>query len=223
MSDWSDLMRGLAPREDLDADFPAENFDQEQPVWLSREDVLNGALIAARVMEVIASRGGARVGSAVFRTLRKTVANGVDESARNLCDDEARRVLRWLEEAEPASDTEGDDGPPEVDVMYASDLKSRASVAKFAIDEGYDLEMEYFDDARETWPRIRCTPLAVRHEDSDEEELSLRFEGRHGDREVPLRQVRWLMPVTRRELPDGVRRKEPGEVIRFPAGRSEDE
>lgn len=222
MSDWSELMRGLAPREDLHADFPAANFDQDQPIWLSREDVLNGAIIAARVMEIIAARGGSRVGSSVFRTLRKTVENGVDDSARHLCDDEARRVLRWLEAAEPASDSV-EEGPPEVDVMYASDLKSRASVAAFAIDEGYDLEMEYFDDARETWPRIRCTPLAVRYENDEDEELALRFEGRHGDQEVPLRQVRWLMPVTRRELPDDADKKEPGEVIRFPAGRSDDE
>lgn len=223
MSDWRDILRGLAPRKDLDADFPATNFDQDQPIWLSREDILTGALIAARVLEIIAGRGGSRMGSATFRTLRKTVARGVDESARNLCDDEARRILRWLQEAEPASEVDDEEGPPEVDVMYASDLQSRASVAQFAIDEGYDLELEYFDEARGTWPRVRCTPLHVKHQADPDEELTLRFEGRQGEREVPLRQVRWLMPVTRRDVPDSVERKEPGEVIRFPAGRSRDD
>ncbi|MGM0556138.1 MAG: hypothetical protein ACQEVA_07150 [Myxococcota bacterium] len=221
MTDWSDLLRGLTPRADLHADFPAVKLDQDQPVWISREEILAAAVIAARVLEVVAMRGGTRLGASAFESLRKTVARGLDKSARNLCDDEARRVLRWLEEAEPVDDAQLEDGPPEVDVMYASDLESRASVANFAIDEGYDLEMEYFDADREIWPRIRCTPLAVHR--LDDEEISLRFEARHGEREVALRRVRWLMPVTRREVPRGVQRKEPGEVIRFPAGKTSDD
>jgi hypothetical protein len=220
MSDWSDFLLGLAARADLHADFPAVNFDQDQPVWLSREEILTAAVIAARVLEVVAKRGGTRLGSTAFESLRKTVARGLDTSARNLCDDEARRVLRWLEEAEPAAEDQLE-GPPEVDVMYASDLESRVSVARFALEEGYDLEMEYYDADRETWPRVRCTPVAVRNLENPKEEVSLRFEGQHGEREVALRQVRWLMPVTRRSTPDGVPRKEPGEVIRFPAGRDD--
>ena len=224
MSDWLEFLKGRAPRVDLDADFPAERIDQDQPVWLSKAEVLCGAAVASRVMEVIAHRGGTRLGAAVFQSLRKMVSSGLDESARNLCEDEARRVLRWIEEARPAEDAEVA-GPPEVEVMYASDLESRVSVARFAIEEGFDLEMEYYDEGRELWPRVRCEPLVVKgagetHSDeaTDLDEIVLRFEGRHGEEEVPLRRVRWLMPVQRREQSD-VERREPGEVIKFPAGR----
>lgn len=223
MSDWLDFFRGMAPRDDVQSDFPAANIEQEQPVWISREEVLAGAAIAARVLETVANRGGTRLGASAFTALRRAVANGLDESARNLCEDEARRVLRWLEEAREAALADSDE-PPEVDVMYASDLESRVSVAQFAIEEGFDLEMEYYDDERETWPRLRCEPLSVKYESDDvDEDVSLRFEGQHGEREVALRQVRWLMPVERRPRHLAGEKKEPGEVIRFPVGRSLDE
>jgi hypothetical protein len=260
--DWRDFLDGWHPRGDVYEDFPPRHLDDLKPALLNETGLLNAAAVAARVLQIVAQRGGTRLDSAAFNELLNRVQDVLPDSATNHCDEEAARILQWLEAAEKVDDEDLTDSglPPELDVMMASEIESRVSVAQFAIRDDYDLELEYFDEARQVWPRMYCTPVSLlgldqaRSEDSEETaieesaeneeaaddedeadkdesdrgtadselsdvELVVEHAGR--TRHLPIRTIRWLMPVSPRPSAAGPNApkevdNEPAEVVDFP-------
>lgn len=216
--DFKDLLQGIAPRDDREAGFPPDRLEQEQPMLLNQMSATVAALVAARVLGIVARRGGSRIRASAADALYRQVARALPESVRHLCDDEAARVLRWLDEA-PAH-AQRTHAIPEVEHMLQSELDSRASVVQLALDEGYDLELEYWDADAEAWPRAHARPLELAEPDDDRREASLVLEDANGEFEVPLRHIRWLMPVVRRAIPGLDDAAEPtgGTLLEFPGG-----
>lgn len=222
--DWQDFLPGLQPRDDLQQDFAAESFEADQPALLTNHTVMTAALVAARVLEIVAHRGGTRIKPSALERLRRIIARALPEAAVNLCNDEAERVLRWLTKAEAYRGEEppGRGESPEVDIMFDADIESRISVAQFALEEGFDLELEYLDDDRNIWPRVRCTPVELLTVEGDDgaDEPALLLDCDFGELEIPIHHVRWLMPVSSR--PQRRTKKKPGaKVLTFPTGDSD--
>lgn len=224
---WNEFLTGLAPREDLPEPFGADELEVEQPALLNKASVVTAAAVAARVLEVVALRGGTRLKPSAIERMRRIIEKALPESAVNLCEDEAARVLRWLTEAAPYEGEQppqgGDEQAPGVDIVFEADIASRISVAEFALEEGYDLDMEYLDREQDIWPRVRCTPREVIEPEDDDGAPILRVESDFGELRIPVDHIRWLMPVSshehRRAADDEGDSK--GELLEFPSGDRE--
>lgn len=228
--DWKDFLPGRKPRDEISEPFAADAFDVEHPALLTDNSVLSAAAVAARVLEILAFRGGTRIKPSAAEKLRRLVWRALPKSAANLCDDEASRVLRWLTEGEAYElDADAHTDTPEVDIMFEADIESRISVAQFALDEGYDLELEYLDTREKIWPRIRCTPLELisleADDDANEEqaEPALLVDSDFGELDIPIHHIRWLMPVSshRHRRAEGTK-KPAGKLLSFPTGDKTD-
>ncbi len=234
--DWQQFLEGWHPRGDLYDDFPPRHLDDLQPALLNETGLVNAVAVAARVLEIVAQRGGTRLDSGHFTSLLSRVRDVLPKSAKNHCDEEAKRILQWLETADRIDEDDlADSGlPPELDVMMASDIKSRVSVAQFAIDEDYALELEYFDEERQVWPRIYCKPVAIHgleeeasEDESDDhalEDVELVVDQAGQTRHIPVQSIRWLMPVNQRQTRsstiDEGDAPEPADVLDFPGDTS---
>lgn len=223
--DWREFLTALRPREDLYEDFPPEMRTDYQPALLNEGSLLAAARVAARLLFIVAKRGGSRVSPAALEKLIGILDEALPDTAPPHCDDEAARVLDWIETAETAPPEERDQSslPPELDLMLAADIESRISVAQFAIDEDYDLELEYYEEANSTWPRFRCRPLDIETDEDDDSQLDpmLRVERDGREIQLPIKTIRWLMPV--QKTPDQGRgpsaREQLGDVLDFPTER----
>ena len=211
---WDDLLSGHAPRSERDAAFPPDLLEDESPVLLSRMVDLVAASVAARVLEVVAARGGAHHTPADFAALRSRLTRALPEHAAHHADAEARRVLEWLTDSAPPS-------PPspatrQLEAMDHADLDSRAQLVRYAMDAELELELEFHVPHDGTWERLRGAPEELI--EGDEPSLVLRLRGDRA-REVELRDVRWLMPV--RQRGDIRHREAPqvAEIVTFPAPR----
>jgi hypothetical protein len=245
--DWRAFLTGRRVREDLYHSFPPEDLDDYQPALLNEGSVLSAARVAARLLQVVAKRGGSRVDATAIERLISILDEAMPDSATPQCDDEAARILDWLETAEQVPPDERDHAtlPPELDLMLGAGIEDRISVAKFAIEQGHNLELEYFEESDSTWPRFRCEPIEVLDEPDDapagdgqrddegedgaEDETEevgapiLRVERRGEQLDLPVRNIRWLMPVTRdAETDDEAMREQLGKVLDFP-GPDDDE
>ena len=223
--DWKDFLPGRNPREDISEPFAADAFDVEHPALLTDNAVLCAAAVAARALEILAMRGGTRIKPSSAEKLRRLVWRALPKSAANLCDDEAFRTMRGLTEgaaleAEPGSLTD----TPEVDIMFEADIESRISVAQFALDEGYDLELEYLDSQAQIWPRIRCTPIELITIETDErdDETALVVDSDFGEFDIAIHNIRWLMPVSSHQHRRAHGTKKPaGKLLNFPSGNDD--
>ncbi len=228
--DWKDFLPGRKPRTDISEPFTADSFEVEHPALLTDKSVLSAAAVAARVLEIMAFRGGTRIKPSSAEKLRRLVWRALPKSAASLCDDEASRVLRWLTEGEayeidPGAHTD----TPEVDIMFEADIESRISVAQFALDEGYDLELEYLDAQENIWPRLRCTPVELftlednGPENGATEEPAIAVESDFGPLDIPIHHIRWLMPVSSHQHRRPQETKKPaGKLLNFPTGDDKD-
>jgi len=223
--DWRDFLTGLRPREDLYETFPPDKRTDYEPTLLNDGSVLVAARVAARLLFIVAKRGGSRIGPEPLEKLVGLLDGALPDTAPPHCDEEAARILDWLETADtvPPAQRDHERMPPDLDLMLGSDIESRISVAEFAMDQDHDLELEYFDEATNSWPRIRCRPTAIHRTDDHPDELDPRLEVEQGEEtfELPVRTIRWLMPVTRHpERPTGPSaREQMGEVLDFPTDR----
>ncbi len=211
---WDDLLSGHAPRDERDAPFPPDLLEDESPVLLSRMGDLVAAAVASRVLEIVATRGGAHHTPADFAALRARLTRSLPDHAAHHADAEARRILEWLTDAAPPS-------PPspatrQLEVMDRADVDSRAQLVRYAMDAELELELEFHVSHDDTWERLRGAPEELI--EADEPSVVLRLRGDRA-REVELRDVRWLMPV--RPRGDIRHREEPqiAEVVRFPGFR----
>jgi len=223
--DWRDFLTGRKAREDLYDEFPPEHRTDHQPALLNSAEIVAAARVAARLLHVVARRGGSRVDPSDVEQLVSSLDEILPDGSSPQCDDEVVRILEWLETAEqiPPDERDHDTLPPELDLMLESDVESRVSVAEFALAADHDLDLEYFDDDSQTWPRFRCRPLEIRMSDDDQLDPTLRVERRGDELELPVRNIRWLMPVRRRSADDDAALREKlGEVLDFPSDRLTD-
>ncbi len=221
--EWREFLSGRRPREDLYETFPPDNRSDYEPTLLNNGSVLAAARVAARLLFVVAKRGGSRLDPAPLERLIDLLDEALPETAAPHCDEEAARILDWLETAEtlPPEERDHERLPPELDLMLGADIESRISVAEFAIDQDHDLELEYFDEETNTWPRVRCEPQAV-HQPGEAFDQPM-IEAKGSDEQtlhLPVRSIRWLMPVRKTPEPTGPPlREQMGEVLDFPTDR----
>jgi hypothetical protein len=252
--DWRHFLTGRSAREDIFDSFPPEKMGDYQPAMLTSAEMVIAARVGARLMQILGRRGGSRVDASTLENMMEVLGESMPEGAEPLCDDEVARILNWLETAEPLppEEREQETLPPALDLMLAADIESRVSVAQFAIAEEVDLELEYFDADRNTWPRIRCTPtdirdavdedMAVRDEPDEVEEGADRSDLIEGVAEpvlvvdrmddrfgIPLKNIRWLMPVRPHAESGDAKQSdredessEGGRLLDFPSGRARD-
>ncbi len=221
MDDWRTILSNFGPREDAHRSFYPDQVDHEGPVLLNENGPLLAAFVAARVLRAVAARRGTRVSPGKVERLERLVSRGLSEEVVHHCEAEAEQILRWLEDPPEPQEVSpsGYSKTPELDVMMVADLESRLSVATFAIDEGYDLELEYFDEESGTWPRIRAHLIDVEDAEAADNQTALLLEEGGQRFSVPLRSVRWLMPVA--PLPVSEEEHRGGDLLEFP-GRSDD-
>lgn len=199
---------GKTPRHDLNESFPASMVETKGPALLGDREPLSAALVAAYVLRAAAGRGGTRVKPSSTDDAIATFERALGDDARRWCEDEAERVARWCVEppSEEVEELEGD-----LAVMASADQESRLLVVSWAIDEGFDLEIEWYDDEEERWPRMRVTPVDVSEVDGESEIIVQTTLARIS---IPVANVRWVMPVQRREEP----RPKLARVLAFPFG-----
>ncbi len=207
--------RHLSPRSDLRDTFPPAEVATVRAAMLGSPTAVSAALVALELLELVAERAGTRVRPSAIEEattlLRVATADGVDPQ----CSDEARRIAAWLEGAAEALREAPDEEDDNVRVMHESDIRSRLDLARYAIAEELDLELEWWDPEDQRWPRRRATPARV-----DDDPATLVIETLAGDLEIPMEDVRWMMPVERRD--DAVRTRV-GKVLEFPSFSSEEE
>jgi hypothetical protein len=220
--DWRDFLTGKRARDDLFETFPPENRSDRSPALISDGESVLAARVAAKLLEVVAKRAGTRVDSSAIDTLLDVLDESLPEEARHHCDDEAGRILDWLEHGDEVAPDETETGlPPELDVMLEADLDNRLSVAAYAIESEYDVELEYFDEASNTWPLVAGTPLEITGDDDGDAPPSLRLERGDEEMEIPIRNIRWLMPIRHETSPDtDPMEEELGRVLDFPEDRA---
>ncbi|MFB6264618.1 MAG: hypothetical protein ABEL76_13485 [Bradymonadaceae bacterium] len=229
--DWRDFLTGKRARDDLFDTFPPEQLQDLKPALINAEAAIVAARVGAEVLRVIAKRGGTRIDTSSIAELTDVLDDVLPDSAVNLCEDEAARVLGWLDRSEdrPTTEAPASSLPPELDLMLAADIDSRISVARLAIDEEYDVELEYFDEESNSWPRLRGQPVELvdqsegetgEGEIADRTDILLAIELDEETLHVPVRTIRWLMPVTPTRPPT-VESDEGGEVLEFPGSQSE--
>jgi hypothetical protein len=196
MQRWRRFLKSWGPRPESTAPFYPDQVEPEHPVLLNRTPLLAAGFVAARLLHAIALRGGSPVRPATLERLENLLAHGLSEEALHHCQAEAEAILAWLESPPPLEAPPETQGPAtDLDLMVAADLQSRLSVARFALEEGYDLELEYYDEDRRIWPRIKAPLLEIEDPEAADFQTALLLQDRNGAFSVPLKFVRWLMPV----------------------------
>lgn len=226
--DWTQFLTNIAQRQDLDDFFPPDKYEDKEPAFLASGPALTAGLVAARVLEIIARRGGTRVDISAFSELRSMIQSSVPDEVSSLTDDEASRILDWLDRhPEPTDEPPGGEHKTEIqrhlDLLSEADIESRRSVVEFAMAQDYDLELEYYETDDQSWPIIRCSPEQLTDEQFDEDTLeSVRVDTLAGSLSIPLERIRWLMPIAKRDVPVTTDESDDsGEVIPFPSSDSE--
>ncbi|TXD41629.1 hypothetical protein FRC96_03955 [Lujinxingia vulgaris] len=231
MESWRRYLRHLAPRPDAQQPFYPERVEPVGPALLPTMDLLSAAYVGGRLIEALALRGGTRVRAGAAGALLKRLSRALPEEVVNHCEAEAERALSWLHEAETLPEPPSPQHP-ELDLMLSSDVKSRLEVAQRALEEGQGLELERYDAEQHLWFRHRATPLELIDAGAGDLQSALRLRDERGDTlEVPLKAIRWLMPValsskTKDAATKGATSSEAppqgGELLSFPFGRSKD-
>lgn len=220
MRDWRQFFQGWASREDQKKELYPGRWELEKPLFINEAGPVVAAFIGARVLRALALRGGTRVMPSALERLEGLARRALPKEVVAHLEAEAVRILAWIEERPTQEDALlSNSQTPELDMMVASDLESRLSVARFALDEGYDLELEYFDRDQELWSRGRVILEGIEQEEDLSWALRLREQGRQWS--LSLQYVRWLMPVN---LTDAEKKEPPpgGEVVPFPGRRGDD-
>lgn len=222
MERWRRILKRWGPRRDGDSEFYPDGVENEGPVLLNEAGPMAAAFVGARVLRAVVARRGTVLRPAFIERLEKLLARGLSEEVVHHCEAEAELILEWIAHAPPVDEPEAlvSSTSPELDMMMAADLESRLSVARFALDEGYDLELEYFDEDSRTWPRIRASLEGIEGVEAADFQTTLELMSRDGEIDVALKHVRWLMPVPARPIPEPPERPG-GEVVEFPGGRNE--
>ncbi len=217
MERWRTILRRFRPRQDVEQPFYPDREEVEGPVLLNSMGPMAAAFVAARLLRGVVVRGGSVVRASAVEKLERLLRKGLGEEVVHHCEEEAEKILEWLGRGPSDDDLPLETTPPDpdLDVMVQADLESRLSVATFALEEGYDLELEYFDDTTATWPRTRARLEGIENAEAADFETSLQLRDATGWFDVPVKQVRWLMPIP--PLDDDELDDDDGaEVVEFP-------
>lgn len=223
MERWRTILRRWGPRDDIARQFYPEREEVEQPVLLNGMGPLAAGLVATRLLRAVVARRGSLIKPSAVEKLERLLARGLSDEVVHHCEAEAERILEWIERR-PTTDVDVPpggkiSGEPDFDVMVSADLESRLSVATFALEEGYDLELEYFDESTSSWPRTRAELMAIEEPQARDFQTSLQLRDQRGEFEVAVKYIRWLMPVPARSRQaddeDG------GDVVEFPGSFDE--
>ncbi len=197
--------RGRAARPDLNDAFPADLIETRGPALLGESRATTAALVGAQLLRLVARAGGTRVKPSAADRAIDLLARVVSEDAQRWCEDEARRIAHWcVDEPDAEPEVDGDRG-----VMASADRDARVAVIAWAIQAGLDVELEWYDETEDRWPRLRATPL--RTESADGEDVVV-VKTALADIVIPIANLRWLMPVERRV----VAAPKVGRVLAFP-------
>lgn len=184
------------PRDDLDETFPPRLVETLGPGVLTTPAQVNAALVAAELLALVARGGGSRIRPAEIDEALGNLDRAVTADVRAHCRDEARRIAAWIED--PPQTAEPVDPPlDDLGLMHAADIRSRISVARWAMESELELELEWYEPRSDLWPRERGTPTEILDPDADTAVLAI--ETANGEYEIPVANIRWLMPVERRE------------------------
>jgi hypothetical protein len=209
------FLRGFAPRHDSNEPFYPDRATGHAPAMLNSMGLLSAATVAARVMQSVSHRAGTRVKKSKFDKLVDVLENAIPEEVFHHCSAEAERVLAWLAEA-PTTLADEETGVPELDIVRAGDVESRRAIARWAMDEGLDLEAEFYDAERRLWRRVRATPIDLVDNESHLGETLL-LDVDSARYELAITDIRWLMPVGRD--PNAAGEAELAEILPFPGER----
>lgn len=198
------------PRPDLAESFPPRLFTEGGPALVASESLAT-ALVAAHLLQDLVMARGTRITPAESRALLESLTRQATESVSAHCRDEARRIRDWLDH--PPEDEDSHE-VSDLALMHDADVETRRSVARLALQAGLDLELEYYEEKSDTWPRLRATPTRL-----DDEVSVLHLTNPRGDWAITLSDIRWLMPVSHREISVAPSAK----VLAFPPRHHEEE
>ncbi len=222
MADWRKILRRFGPRSDVGGEFYPDKLDVEGPVLINTMGPMAAAFVGARVLRAVVARRGTVLRPSAIEKLEKLASRGLSQAAIHHCEAEAERILDWFDRAPPQdSDLQTPSSTPELDMMISADLESRLSVARLALKEDYDLELEYFDEEQQRWPRVRAELISIEDAEAADFHTSLALRNETGRWSVALKHVRWLMPVPAEgDWPTEI--ESPGaEVVDFPGSSDE--
>lgn len=213
MTEFRNFFHGTAPRADVNDDFPPNMAEPESPALVSGAAALSALAVAARLLDVLARRGATRIKSSDVEHLLDVARRALGDGSSALCDDEVLRILNWLEN--PPHDTQAAE-IPELAVMHEADVADRIAALEYAQSQGLDVELQYYDLHRKTWPRTYGTVVRVQNID----DVPVLFLDQDGIViEIECEQIRWVMPVSARNRPHKHR---PADVLTFPFGKKPD-
>ncbi|RAL21150.1 hypothetical protein DL240_13535 [Lujinxingia litoralis] len=220
METWRRFLNHLAPRQDARQPFYPERLEPVAPALLNTMDVLSAAYLGGRLLVAIALRGGTRQKPSSSERLVKRLRRALPEEVVHHLEAEAELILEWLHEAETRPDAPSP-RHPEIDLMLAADVESRLELVRLALREGADLELERYDQEDRRWLRHRATPLELIDAQAGDLKSAVVLRDERGECvEVPIKAIRWLMPVSPRQASSPAPPPEPppAEVLSFPFG-----
>lgn len=207
--DWSQFFRGVGKRLDLGDTWYPDLVDSHEPALLNQMPALAAAAVAARLLKVLADRGATRVKPSSVASLLEVLEHALPEDVRHHADDEVTRIIAWLRFPPEPRDPEDED--PQMRIMHEGDVETRIATAEYALENDFDLELEYWSPDRKIWPHRRARPVRIeRGETVDDAFLVIEHE--YGNSEIAFVDVRWLMPVERRKI----HRSDEAKVLTFP-------
>lgn len=210
MTEFRNFFYGAAARADVNDVFPPALTEPDGPVLISGPSALSAFAVAARLLDVLARRGATRVKTSDLEPLLEMARRGLSDGSFSQCDDEVLRILSWLEN--PPHD-EAAPVMPELAVMHEADVADRIAALEYARSQGLDVELQYYDLHRKTWPRTFGTVVRVQTID----DVPVLFLDQDGIViEIECEQIRWVMPVSARHRPH---KNRPAEVLTFPFGK----
>lgn len=207
--DWSQFFRGIGKRTDLDESWYPGLVNTHEPALLNQMPALAAAAVGARLLKVLADRGGTRVKPSSVTSLLEVLEHALPEDVRNHVDDEVTRIINWLRF--PPTPIDSEDKDPQMRLMHEGDVETRIATAEYALENDFDLELEYWSPDRKIWPHRRARPIRVEREETVDDAY-LVIEHEHGNSEIAFIDVRWLMPVERRQI----HKVDEADVLQFP-------
>jgi len=194
---WTKFFKGIGKRRDLSESFYPDMVDTHEPALLNQMPALTAAAVGARLMKVLADKGATRVKPSAVKSLLEVLEHALPEDVRHHADDEVVRIINWLQF--PPEPVDPEDQDPQKRIMHEGDVETRIATAEYALQNDFDLELEYWSPDRKIWPHRRARPIRVeRGETVDDAYLVI--EHPFGRSEIAFVDVRWLMPVERREI-----------------------
>lgn len=213
MERWDDFLPQHGPRQPLQAPEGLQKLEPLGPAIFQGSAELHTVWIALRLLQVLTQRQGAACSPQVLQTMLTRHERALEPQAQHLADEEVRRILRWLQAPSSPDQAPAHSPHPELEWM-SQDLEARQEIFSLAISRQQDLELEYYDIDQDLWPRLRLRPVSL----LTEPEPTMTFLERDQPLHIPVKHVRWLVPVHRPKAQPAPKAR----VLTFPLSPQED-